>query len=109
VDAAAPVDSYLVVDAIAAPDHVALSRFEESDSAFAFSPGWRGWANPDQSGGSAEITNAAGESAVFAFTGSTVEWIGQRGPTRAKAVVSIDGVDAGSVDTYASSYVSQQV
>lgn len=54
------------------------------------------------------ITNVEGARADIPFTGETVRWIGQRGPDRAKARVYIDGVDQGLVDTYASSWQSQQ-
>ena len=62
-----------------------------------------------QSGGAAEISNVAGSSMSFVFSGDVVRWIGQRGPTWAIASVVIDGVDLGTVDTYWPSYVDQQV
>ncbi len=78
-----------------------LARFEEGSSGFVFGSGWWSWANAGQSGGSAQVSAVSGSSTSFVFSGSVVRWIGQSGPDRAVAQVSIDGVVQDPVDTYA--------
>ncbi|HLX81843.1 MAG TPA: Ig-like domain-containing protein [Burkholderiales bacterium] len=76
-------------------------RYEETDPAVAFSAGWtddnssRTW-----SGGSAAYATTAGAQATFTFSGTSVAWIGARGPQTGIADVYLDGVFLAEVDTY---------
>ena len=99
--------SYLVVDAIEAEGVPVLVRFEESDPGFVFGSGWWRWSNGGQSGGAAQVIATSGSAASFTFTGSVVRWVGQSGPDRAVASVSIDGGTPVVVDTYAPTYTTQ--
>src|SRR2546427_707685 len=52
------------------------------------------------SGGTAVVAETAGAQATFAFTGTSVNWIGFRGPQTGIARVFLDGVVVADVDTY---------
>ena len=95
--------------ALTATTACTVCRYEESTAGFVYDGGWQLWSQGAQSGGAAMITNVEGARADISFTGASVRWIGQRGPDRAIARVFVDGVDMGLVDTYASSWASQQV
>ena len=83
---------------------------EETDSCISYSAGWthdtalRPW-----SGGSAAFTRNAGAQATFTFVGTSVNWIGFRGPQAGIARVTLDGVFAAEVDTYSITEVVQSV
>jgi len=82
-----------------------VTRYEETDPSVSFGPGWIqdnglfGW-----SGGFAMESQTAGAQATFAFTGTSVAWLGMRGPDSGIARVSIDGVFVSQVDMFARSY-----
>src|SRR5262245_43087486 len=83
------------------PPPPATVRFEESDTAVILSGVWTpstsrgGW-----SGGTAMESTALGASASFAFTGTSVRWIGRRSQSGGIARVSVDGRDPIEVDLY---------
>jgi hypothetical protein len=59
--------------------------------------------------GSGAYINSAGAQATFSFTGTSVKWVGARGPWGGIARVFLDGaLVAGAVDTYASAEQFQQ-
>ena len=62
-----------------------------------------------QSGGAARVSQERNASVTATFEGEVLRWIGQRGPGRASAEVTIDGVLWARVDTYGPTYRSQQV
>ncbi len=82
-----------------------VTRYEETDPSVSFGPGWIqdgglfGW-----SGGSAQESQTPGAQATFAFTGTSVTWLGMRGPDSGIARVSVDGVFVSQVDMFARSY-----
>jgi len=78
------------------------TRFEESDLATAYTGGWvhRVDARPF-SGGTAAISPKTDGRATFTFTGTSVTWIGFRGPQTGIALVFLDGSLVAQVDTYA--------
>ena len=94
-----------VTVANAPPSPTAVKRYEETDPSVSFSAGWvqdtGGFA---WSGGGAMDSVMAGAQATFTFTGTSVAWIGARGPEEGIARVSIDGVFVSEVDMYARSY-----
>src|SRR3954469_205942 len=77
-------------------------RFEESDAAVTLSGAWTptnasfGW-----SGGTAMQSSAAGATATFTFTGTSVRWIGARNRSTGIALVSVDGGKPKRVDLFA--------
>jgi len=79
------------------------TRRQETDPAVSYSAGWSpGNIDHPYSEGTAAVSTAAGAQATFTFNGTSVSWIGYRGPQTGIASVSVDGtVVAASLDTYA--------
>jgi hypothetical protein len=115
-----PPDSLPVVNAITLNSHNAAillkttptTRFDQTDPSVTYTAGWltngtvekRPWS--ERSGA---YINTAGAQATFTFTGTSVKWIGARGPWGGIARVFLDGtLVAGSVDTYASTEQFQE-
>jgi hypothetical protein len=67
-------------------------RREETDPAISYSAGWLG-NNRDHpySEGTAAMSTVPGDQATFSFTGTSVRWIGYRGPGAGIARVILDG------------------
>ena len=79
------------------------TRHQETDPAITYTAGWV-LDNRDHpySEGTAAVAAAPGDQATFSFTGTSVSWIGYRGPQGGIARVILDGsVVADSLDTYA--------
>ena len=83
------------------PPPPTVTRFEETEQAVAYSAGWVGSSSARWSGGTAASSSAAGAQATFTFTGTSVSWIGFRGPQAGIARVVLDGVLVGDVDLFA--------
>ena len=115
-----PPDSIPVVNAISLNSHNAAfllkttptTRFDQTDPSVTYTAGWvtdgtaakRPWSE-----GSGAYINTAAAQATFTFTGTSVKWIGARGPWGGIARVFLDGtLVAGAVDTYASAEQFQQ-
>ncbi|HEY3523389.1 MAG TPA: fibronectin type III domain-containing protein, partial [Candidatus Limnocylindrales bacterium] len=56
-----------------------------------------------------EATRHDGSRTKFTFTGRSVAWVGPKGPTRGRAVVSLDGTRIATVDLYAPDFVARRV
>jgi hypothetical protein len=87
------------------PPAAAVKRYEETDPSVSFGSGWvqdNGWFG--WSGGNAMESQTPGAQATFAFTGTSVAWLGMRGPDSGIARVSIDGAFVSQVDMFARSY-----
>ena len=101
---AASGNSIVVVDAldVALPPSVPPAR-RIGDADATYSEG--GWtqSSPNALFAGATVTTSvvAGAAAEFAFTGSSIRWIGQRAFDGGIARVSIDGVPVAEIDTYA--------
>ena len=101
---AAATNSAIVVDAFDT-----RPRFEETDPSIAYSGAWtaqdtiRAYSSTSlqNGGGTAARSATAGSRAEFAFTGTSVSWIGLRGPWLGIADVFVDGGFAARVDLYA--------
>ena len=79
------------------------TRHEDTDPAITYTAGWS-MGNRDQpySEGTAALSATPGDQATFIFTGTSVSWIGFRGPQSGMARVILDGsVVADSVDMFA--------
>jgi hypothetical protein len=112
--AAAPwvwTDAFDVVGrAVAAPaSATAWQRIEESNPAFRSSGGWLTNSISQHSGGSALLSMGNGTSASVTFAGTAVRWVGWRDAWSGIARVSLDGVDRGLIDTYATGQAAQAV
>jgi hypothetical protein len=91
------------------------SRMEETDSSITYSGVWtaqdmiRAYSGTSfqTGGGMATRSATAGTRAQFAFSGTSVNWIGVRGPWVGMADVFVDGSFAARVDLYAPTDVVQ--
>ncbi len=102
-----PRDSIPSVSAISLNGHHAaillktLARFEQTSPSITGTAGWTlGDTSRTWSGGTAAYSTTAGTQATFTFTGTSVSWIGARGPQTGIARVWLDEVFVAEVDTY---------
>jgi hypothetical protein len=86
------------------------TRHEETDPAITFTTGWsQGNRDHPYSEGTAALSATPGDQVTFIFTGTSVGWIGFRGPQSGIARVILDGsVVANSFDMYAAAETPQQ-
>jgi hypothetical protein len=85
-------------------------RYQETHVAVAYTgTSWSPNSLPTHSGGGARLALDAGARATFTFTGTGVSWIGYRDRWSGLARVFVDGVLAGTVDTYAAADQAQAV
>ena len=80
------------------------SVFDESNLAIDFSGGWGQAEFARYNGGKVRYAIEAGATAWFTFSGSSIAWIGPKGPTRGQAKILIDEELVATVDVYASHY-----
>jgi len=94
------VDTVVVVDAFDVPGPP-VSRLQETDPAITYTTAWTA-ANlsPSWSGDHATMSSTAGAQATLTFNGTSISWIGYRGPDGGIARVFLDGSLAGEIDTY---------
>ena len=106
-----PPDSIPVVNTISLDSHnaaillktIPTTRFDQTDPSVTYTAGWITDPNAPWSEGSGAYINTAGAQATFSFTGTSVKWVGARGPWGGIARVFLDGTLVnGAVDTYAS-------
>src|SRR5213082_2864113 len=78
------------------------TRREETDPAVSYTAGWlQGNRDHPYSEGTAAVSTIPGDRATFTFTGTSVSWIGYRGPQAGIARVILDGsVVTDSLDLY---------
>ena len=103
--------SVLAVGAASAAVAHAQTRVEETALATTVYTGdwFQSHAERPWSGGTAAVSNAALARATLTFSGTGVSWLGLRGPQTGIARVSLDGVQAADVDTYAAAEQLQAV
>ena len=89
-----------------------LSHLQETDPDLTFSAGWVqaadtfNWSGSgvasgdDPAVGGARVTETAGAKVTLQFRGTSIRWIGHRGPAPDIARVQVDGGVASEVDTY---------
>jgi hypothetical protein len=92
-------DTVVVVDAFDVPGSP-VSRLQETDPAIIYTGDWAGSDPTGWSGRYATISSTPGAQATLAFNGTSISWIGYRGPDGGIARVYLDGSFAGEVDTY---------
>jgi hypothetical protein len=85
------------------------TRRQETDPAITYTAGWvRDNRDHPYSEGTAALSATPGDQATFTFTGTSVSWIGFRGPQTGIARVILDGnVVTDAFDTYAPTEVPQ--
>jgi len=94
------VDTLVVVDAFDVPGPP-VSRLQETDPAMTYTGAWVGLdASKSWSGNYATIASTPGAQATLSFNGTSISWIGYRGPDSGTARVYLDGGFVGEVDTY---------
>ncbi|GAA4716619.1 hypothetical protein GCM10025782_11990 [Pedococcus ginsenosidimutans] len=74
------------------------TRYEESAASL------DGWVVHTDGTGPYRASRTAGDTAQFAFSGTSITWRTKKGPAQGIAQVSIDGVNKGSFDEYAASF-----
>lgn len=96
------------VSAWAAGSDTALARRQQGAGRY----GGSGWLTAGAAvylGGSAKASRSARAGVTFAFSGTSVAWIGPVGPTRGRASVYLDGTLVTTVNLYRSSFQARQV
>ena len=103
----AATSALIAVDAFDVPGP-AVSRLQETDPDISYSAGWsQGDTSRAWSAGIAAVSSTPGAHATFTFTGTSISWIGARGPQTGIASASLDGVVT-TVDTYSPTEQIQQ-
>ena len=85
------------------------TRYEETDASIAFAEYWEVTVSRAWSDRTAVFSWVAGARATLAFTGTSVRWVGYRGPIGGIARVFLDGDFVGQVDTYAAEETAQAI
>ena len=99
IDYAVFVDAFDVTGGT--PPPVAGTRTEETAGSVSYTGAWtqddrgKAW-----SGGTAATAAAAGARATFSFAGTSISWIGLRGPQTGIANVYLDGAFQAQIDTF---------
>ncbi len=83
--------------------------YSEHSRAITYRGGWGAAPNRGYIGGRVAWSKSPGATATFTFTGSSVSWIGPKGPTRGVALVLLDGRAVARVDLWRSSFVARAV
>jgi Big-like domain-containing protein len=90
----------VVVDAFDVPAQV-VSQLQDTDPALVFTGAWtRGDNSKPWSSWFAAFSTAPGARATLPFIGTSISWLGYRGPDAGIAGVYVDGSFAGEVDLY---------
>ena len=77
-------------------------RYEDTDRRVLYTGLWDNLASPAASGACLRTVSAAGQAQIT-FQGTSVAWVGMKGPASGLARVSLDGKDQGTVDLYSAS------
>jgi hypothetical protein len=83
---------------------VPTTVYDESNLAIDFSGGWGQAEFARYNGGKVRYAIAPGATAWFTFSGTSIAWVGPKGPTRGQANIYIDDVLVSTVDVYSSRY-----
>jgi bacillopeptidase F len=95
------VDAFDVAPASPPPVFTSGKRLEETNAAVGYTSGWtQGDRSAAWSGATAAASATPGARATVSFTGTSIEWIGLRGPSAGMARVFVDGVFRADVDLY---------
>ncbi len=91
-----------------APKHV-THTYSEHSSSITYRGHWGDARGAGYIGGHVAWSTTPGSTATFTFTGSSVTWIGPKGPTRGLALVLVDGRAVAHVNLWSSSFVARAV
>ena len=82
---------------------------QQSSTALTWTGAWASTSDADNSGGSARISEQAGASVSYTFSGRAVAWVSTLRPDAGTVQVWVDGVLRATVDTAADATVHRQV
>jgi hypothetical protein len=82
---------------------------QETSSSVTFGGSWSVAHAKSFSGGRVEYSTTAGSWARYTFTGASVAWVSERGPTRGRADVYVDGVRKATINLHAASYKPRRI
>ncbi len=85
------------------------TTYSEHSGAIRYRGGWATAGHAGYRGGHAAWARSAGASATFSFTGSSVSWVGPKGPTRGTALVILDGSAVVRVSMWRSTFLARTV
>ncbi len=89
-----------------APKHVTRT-YSEHSSAIDYRGHWGDARGGGYIGGHVAWSTTPGSTATFTFSGSSVTWIGPKGPTRGLALVLVDGRAVARINLWSSSFVAR--
>ncbi|MEM9203047.1 MAG: alkaline phosphatase PhoX [Actinomycetota bacterium] len=104
-----PGETFEISGPFAGTEPGELNRFENTHPDLVYAGDWFTWNNASQSGGSSAVAAGIGATLTYTFTGDTMRVIGQLGPQRGRARVTIDGMERATIDTFANSWLSEAV
>jgi hypothetical protein len=110
----------VAIDAFDIQPSTTVSHWQDTDPKASFSAGWtkastanpwsgNGAANAPELPVTAQETYTAGETLTLPFRGTSISWIGYRGPDGGIATVQVDGGEPVQVDTYSPTIKYQAV
>jgi len=80
----------------------------ENGSLFVQYDGWHGFTNASANGGAYRMSNVANDTVTYTFSGTSIKWITTKAANMGKALVTIDGISAGTFDLYSASTLWNQ-
>jgi hypothetical protein len=83
--------------------------YSERAGTIRYRGGWASAPNSGYLGGSVAWSKTVGATAAFTFTGSSIAWVGPKGPTRGAALVLLDGKPVARVSLWRSTFVTRTV
>jgi len=82
---------------------------QQSSTSVKFGGRWRTAYSRGYSGGTTRYASAAGASASYTFTGTSIGWVTEMGPTRGSARVYIDGIHTATVSLHSSAPIMRRI
>jgi hypothetical protein len=108
-NAASASGKYLTIDAVDVLGALTgTTRVQQTDARIAYGGTWSTYSSTAASGGSYKRANTSGAAAIVSFNGTYLAWIATKGTAFGKALVSVDGGVAQSVDLLATASAYQQ-
>jgi cell wall-associated NlpC family hydrolase len=100
------LDAFDIIGTPASP--AGLTRYDQTNTSLKYSGVWSDFKTAAASGGSYTRTSAGSASVTVSFTGTYLSWVATAGTTLSKALVSLDGGAAQTVDLARSAVSYQQ-
>ena len=108
------IDYAVVVDAFdvapPSPPPATGTRVDQTSPSVSYTTGWtQGDTSEAWNGGTAATATTAGSGVTVSFVGTSVSWVGFRGPQTGIAQVFLDGALQAEVDTYSSTAIQAPI